>query len=155
MCYLCEGRWWFQCIGYDYTAYMNDMDLAFRCLTKAVRFNHSLTLEFRAWMSNYITQKTLYVIIYPRPSLSWSLNTLRLQQSDSNFPDNILKWIFLKENVRISIKISLKFVPGGPISNIPALVQIMAWCLSSNKPLFEPMMLLFTDVYLHDSASMS
>ena len=26
-----------------------------------------------------------------------------------------------------SIKISLKFVPNGPINNIPALVQIMAW----------------------------
>ena len=27
----------------------------------------------------------------------------------------------------ISIKISLKFVPKGPINNIPTLVQIMAW----------------------------
>ena len=27
----------------------------------------------------------------------------------------------------ISIKISLKFVPKGPINNITALVQIMAW----------------------------
>ena len=30
--------------------------------------------------------------------------------------------IFLNENVSISIKISLKFVPKGPINNIPALV---------------------------------
>ena len=36
--------------------------------------------------------------------------------------------IFLNENVRISIKISLKFVPKGPNNNIPALVQMMAWC---------------------------
>ena len=35
---------------------------------------------------------------------------------------------FLNENVRISIKISLKFVPKGPINNNPALVQIMARC---------------------------
>ena len=35
--------------------------------------------------------------------------------------------IFLNENVYISIKISLKFVPKGPINNIPVLVQIMAW----------------------------
>ena len=34
--------------------------------------------------------------------------------------------ISLNENVRISIKISLKFVPKGQINNIPALVQIMA-----------------------------
>ena len=48
--------------------------------------------------------------------------------------------IFLKENVRISIKISLKFVPKGPINNNPALVQIMAWRRSDDKPLSEPMM---------------
>ena len=33
----------------------------------------------------------------------------------------IFKWIFLNENVRISIKISLKFVFKGPINNNPAL----------------------------------
>ena len=38
------------------------------------------------------------------------------------FTDNIFKRIFLNKNVRISIKISLKFVPKGPIKNIPALV---------------------------------
>ena len=26
MGYLCEGRWLFQCIGYDYMAYMDYMD---------------------------------------------------------------------------------------------------------------------------------
>ena len=51
-----------------------------------------------------------------------------------------LKRIFLNENVRISIMISLKFVPKGPINNIPALVQIMAWRRSGDKPLSEPMM---------------
>ena len=29
---------------------------------------------------------------------------------------------------------------GGPINNIPALVQIMTWCRSGHKPLSEPMM---------------
>ena len=40
---------------------------------------------------------------------------------------NIFKWIFLNENVCILIKISLKFVPSGPISNILALFQINIW----------------------------
>ena len=35
--------------------------------------------------------------------------------------------IFLDENVWLSIKVSLKFVPKGPINNIPAWFQIMAW----------------------------
>ena len=42
--------------------------------------------------------------------------------------------------IRISIKISLKFVPKGLISNIPALVLIMAWRRPGDKPLTEPMM---------------
>ena len=36
--------------------------------------------------------------------------------------------------------ISLKFTPKGPISNIPALIQIMAWRRPGDKPLSEPMM---------------
>ena len=55
------------------------------------------------------------------------LNTSRPRQNGRHFPEAIFKWIFLNENVWISIKISLKFAPRGPINNIPALVQIMAW----------------------------
>ena len=58
----------------------------------------------------------------------------------SNYADDIFKRIFFNKNVWISIKISLKFVPKDPINNIPALVQIMAWRRSGDKPLSEPMM---------------
>ena len=67
-------------------------------------------------------------------------NTLRLRQNGRHFTGDIFKCIFLKENVWIPIKISLKFVPKGPINNIPALVQIMAWRRPGDKPLYEPMM---------------
>ena len=56
------------------------------------------------------------------------------------FADIIFKCIFLNENLRVLIHISLKFVPNGPVNNIPALLQIMAWRWAGNKPLFEPMM---------------
>ena len=39
-----------------------------------------------------------------------------------------IQYIFLNENVWISLKISLRFVPKRSNWNIPALVQIMAWC---------------------------
>ena len=68
------------------------------------------------------------------------LNTLRPRQNGRHFADNTFKHIFLNENVIISIKISLKFVPKGPINNIPPLVQIMAWRRPGKKPLSEPMM---------------
>ena len=66
-------------------------------------------------------------------------NTLRPRQNGRHFPDDIFKCIFFSENVWISLKISLRFVPNGPINNIPALVQIMAWRQPSDKPLSEPM----------------
>ena len=67
-------------------------------------------------------------------------NKLRPKQNGRHFADDIFKCIFLNEYVRISIKTSLKFVPRGPINNITALVQIMAWRLTGDKPLSEPMM---------------
>ena len=68
------------------------------------------------------------------------INTLRPRQNGRHFADDTFKRIFLNENVRISIKISLTFVPEGPINNISALVQIMAWRRPGDKPLSEPMM---------------
>ena len=69
-----------------------------------------------------------------------TLNSLRPRQNGRHFADDTFKRIFVNENVRISMKISLKFVPKGPINNNPALVQIMAWRRSGDKPLSEPMM---------------
>ena len=68
------------------------------------------------------------------------VNSLRPRQNGRHFPDDIFKWIFLNENVWISIKISSKFVPKDPINNIPALVEIMAWRRLGDKPLSEAMM---------------
>ena len=66
--------------------------------------------------------------------------TLRPRQNGRHFADDNLKCTFLNENVWIPIEILLKFVPKGPIDNIPALVQIMAWRRPGDKPLSEPMM---------------
>ena len=67
------------------------------------------------------------------------INTLRQRPNGRRLADDTFKRIFLNENIRISIKVSLKFVPKGPINNIPALVQIMAWRWLGDKPLSEPM----------------
>ena len=72
--------------------------------------------------------------------LQKTVNTLRPRQNGRHFADDIFNGIFLNENVWISIKFSLKFVPKGPINNIPALVQIMAWRRPGDKPLSGPMM---------------
>ena len=76
---------------------------------------------------------------WPAPRENWMFNTLRPRQNGRNFADDTFKRIFVNENVRILIEISLKFVPKGPINNIPALFQIMAWRRPGDKPLSEPM----------------
>ena len=53
------------------------------------------------------------------------LNTLRPRQNGRHYPYEIPKCTLLNENVLITIL--PKFVLSGPITNIPALVQIIAW----------------------------
>ena len=108
-----------------------------------------------AWLLSWIllwfgiTHDTVFMghwLPYPDPVVKFSglvlrcLNTLRPRQNGRLFADDTFKRIFLNENIKISIKISLKFVPRGLINNIPALVQIMAWRRPWDKPLAEPMM---------------
>ena len=93
------------------------------------------------WLSIYNKEWDI-TVIQPISSTSTSelFNTLRPKQNGRHFADDIFKCIFLNENDWISLTISLKFVPKGPINNIPALVQIMAWRRLGDKPLSEPMM---------------
>ena len=87
----------------------------------------------------------------------WWVSTLRPQQNDifnssspgqngCHFADDIFRYIFVNEKFCILIKISLKFVPEGPVDNYSALIWIMARCWIGEKPLSEPMWVRFTDV---------
>ena len=68
--------------------------------------------------------------VHPRPTMLYRIN--RLGWVNSSFPrqngshlhlaDNIFRCIFVNEKFCILIKISLKFVPKGPIDNRSALV---------------------------------
>ena len=55
----------------------------------------------------------------------------------------------------VLFRISLKFVPKGPIDNKAALVQVMAWRWTGDKPLPEPMLAQFTDAYMRHYGEMS
>ena len=66
---------------------------------------------------------------------------------DMKITDEIFKSIF-NESVWISITISLKFVPKGRIDYKSALVQVMAWHRTGEKPLPESMLTKFIDAYM-------
>ena len=53
----------------------------------------------------------------PRLVSRWVLKTLRPRQNGRHFSDDIFKCIFINEKFCISILISLKFVPRGPIAS--------------------------------------
>ena len=76
------------------------------------------------------------------------VNILRPRQNGHRFSDDIFKCIFASEHYCILIKISLKCLLKGAIDNISALVQIMAWHRTGDKPLSEPMVTEFGDTYV-------
>ena len=57
------------------------------------------------------------------PKYLSQLNTLRPGTNGRHFAEDIFKCMFINEDVRISLKISLKFIPRVPINNIPALFR--------------------------------
>ena len=76
------------------------------------------------------------------------LNSSPLDKMATILAGNIFKCIFLNENHKIPIQISLKIVPRSPIDNKPALVQVMAWRRTGDMPLPELMLTQFTDAYM-------
>ena len=71
--------------------------------------------------------------------------------------DDFFKCMFRYENYRNRIQIALKFVPipMSPIVNMAALVRVVAWRRTGDKPFPEPMMTRFTDAYMRHFKEMS
>ena len=67
---------------------------------------HLLPLSVQIFFLLIDTSQSVYVT-----SKGFLINSLRQRQNGRHFPDNIFRYIFVNENVCISIKISLKFVP--------------------------------------------
>ena len=85
---------------------------------------HGLTL----WESLWVTEDGDIVLA----------NILRPRQNGQQSAVDSFNCIFLTENCCVLVKISLIFVPKGPVDNNLALVQIMAWLQTDDQPLSEP-----------------
>ena len=64
----------------------------------------------------------------------------RPKQNGRRFADDVFKRISLVEKDHILTVISLKFVPKVPVDDNTVSIQVMAWRLTSAKPLPEPML---------------
>ena len=92
------------------------------------------------WMHHQISILDTYMFVIGLKNHWFWCQLIEVETKWPPFYRQHFQMIFLKENVWISIKIWLKFVPVGPNYNIPTLVQIMAWCWTGDKPLSVPMM---------------
>ena len=111
------------------------------------------TLLHKTTTIDYLNKThTIIGLCYVRTEHTSRINSLR--PSDSYFPNDSFKSLFLNANVWILIKISLKFVSRDPINNIQALVQMMASRQRCDGPLSEAMLISFTDAYMRYSAPM-
>ena len=63
------------------------------------------------------------------------LTHIQLDKMTTTLADDNFKCNFFNENYIIPIWFSLKFVLKSPIDNKQALVQVMAWYQTGNKPL--------------------
>ena len=69
-------------------------------------------------------------------------------QNGLHLADDLFKYTYMKQKSCVFIRISLKFIPKGPIDNDSALVLVKACRRAGGKPLPEPMLTQFTDVYM-------
>ena len=97
--------------------------------------------------------KIQQLVFYGNLGVAWTYLPLD-KMADILTGDNF-GCILLNENDRILIWISVKFVPRSPIGNKPALVQVMAWRRTGDKPLPETTLIQFTDAYMRHYGEMS
>ena len=88
-----------------------------------------------------IDDQSRFICIFSFCNTTGLVNTLRPRQDRRHLADGIFTRIFFNENCCLLIKLSPKYVRKGPIDNISALVQIMAWRRSGDKPFSEQMMI--------------
>ena len=123
-CFIWDSRYHKQCWLIKWT-HFNRFQLN-------LNLNKMFLFQQNAW-------KMLYTQCWLFGSSSNLLTHLSLEKM-TDISQTALSNAFSWMKMLILIKISMKFVPRDPIDNIPALVQIMAWHRTGNKPLSEPMM---------------
>ena len=137
---LCEGKLTVTS-GYPSQPLMTNISYFRATNTISGNFNHGYSHTWNMTITYLIIEHILAPMCH-------KLTHLPLDKMAAILADDNFKCIFLNENDRISIRISLKFVPSSPIDNKPALVQVMAWRRRGDKPLPELMLTQFTDAYM-------
>ena len=128
-----------------YFAHVTTVTLSWRVQNIVVIGRVYFTLECFEFSSNFEFDRNMLSGTGARTEC---LNSSPPGQNGCHLGDNILKCIFMNEKFYILIQISLTFVPMYLIDSRSALVQVMAWRRTGDKPLPEPMQTQLTDAYM-------
>ena len=97
-----------------------------------------MNLEFPSGQP-LVSSPIQFHFLYGMNMIQW-VNTLRPEQFGWQFAKNIFQYIFLNKNWLMLMEILLRFLPYDPINSKSAVVQVMAWHRTGDKPIPEPMM---------------
>ena len=133
----CFVVFWYKliCPNHSRMASMDYMDLDVRCPREAVKLDHSPPNP-SGLLQWHLGNHMIAQVPMKQPWRMW-FNSSPLEQNGSYFTDDMFKSVLVNEKFSILNQISLKFVPIGPNDNKSALVQLMAWCWTGDKPLTE------------------
>ena len=103
------------------------------------------------WHATWVVwhQWTTYVVMVGEIHLvKQCLNSIPPGQNGRHFVD-VFRCIFVNQKCCVFDWNFTELFPKGPIENNAGLVSIMAWRRKGYKPLSEPMLAWFTDVYIY------
>ena len=102
-------------------------------------------MEERNMQDNDNRHRLCFISHHP-PSTPTPPHPPPMDKMDVILKNDILKRIFLHENIIISIQMPLQIVFKGVIDNKSALIQVMAWRRTGDMLLHEAMMTRFSEL---------
>ena len=110
--------------------------------TQGNKFEKMSSAKFRPFYSGHRLLNTVYGYLLPYYFRKLRSHTILHEESGWHMTDDIIKCIFLNENILISIKISIFFLKG-QFDIKPESIQVMTWRWLSDKSLSEPVMIQY------------
>ena len=127
-------RWCLTSIGIPMLKIRRSLDCLIPNMGIPIPGKNGLYIETGTWLLVFGLGSFVWCSLCPKCYFI----TLSLHRNWCQFAD-FFKCIFRIQNYCILIKISLEFTLKGPIENKSALLWVMAWHQTGNKPLSEPL----------------
>ena len=110
-----------------------------KCVAKNFGWRNAMKITFLLFVFCFHNQQAISVIL-PGYQMMKALVSRQYSPALILRPEQkCLPMCFVNETFCISIQVWLNFVDNGPPNIMSALVQVLTWCQTHDRPLFEPM----------------